>query len=114
MRKQCVPGVSPPPSQTPGYEAIPGMTLPCASLIACVRAETATLPLELLCSPIDPIAIDSDSGNEGSEFSLLVLASPLAHSSRPKSTSPDVYVNLVVDVAIIHLATAKHPCLLIV
>jgi len=22
MRKQCVPGVSPPPSQTPGYEAI--------------------------------------------------------------------------------------------
>ena len=21
MRKQCVPGVSPPPSQTPGYEA---------------------------------------------------------------------------------------------
>jgi len=23
MRKQCVPGVSPPPSQTPGYEAMP-------------------------------------------------------------------------------------------
>jgi len=21
MRKQCVPGISPPPSQTPGYEA---------------------------------------------------------------------------------------------
>jgi len=32
MRKQCVPGVSPPPSQTPGYEASlqpSGIGLPC-------------------------------------------------------------------------------------
>ncbi len=56
----------------------PALSLPCAGQ----RLVTEDMAAGRLGSPDNPIALDSDSDNEGSELSPLVLASPLAWSAR--------------------------------